>query len=94
MDARRRALVRGDQVEPLTGREFALLAELLRGRGDVLTRTRLLEAVWGGGAAANQNVVDVYVGYLRAKLARVGAAAVEIQAVRGLGYRLVVGGTP
>ena len=90
IDGRRRALVHGDQVEPLSGREFALLTELLRGRGDVLTRSRLLEAVWGAGFEGNQNVVDVYVGYLRTKLAKAGAAGAEIQAVRGVGYRLVV----
>jgi DNA-binding response OmpR family regulator len=43
--------------------------------------------VWGGDEV-NPNVVDVYVGYLRAKLQRVGAASVAIQAVRGVGFRL------
>ena len=48
---------------------------------------RLLESVWGGDEV-NPNVVDVYVGYLRAKLQRLGAASVAIQAVRGVGFRL------
>jgi DNA-binding response OmpR family regulator len=90
LDPRRRALVRGGLAEPLTPREYALLAELSSRRGDVLSRSRLLDAVWGSDFQGNQNVVDVYVGYLRAKLERIGAAGVELQAVRGVGYRLVV----
>lgn len=91
LDPRRRALTRDGREEPLTAREFALLSELAGHRGDVLSRTRLVEAVWGGSFAGNHNVVDVYVGYLRAKLEAIGAAGVEIQAVRGVGYRLVAG---
>jgi DNA-binding response OmpR family regulator len=90
LDPRRRALVRGGLAEPLTPREYSLLAELSSHRGDVLSRSRLLDAVWGTDFHGNQNVVDVYVGYLRAKLERIGAASVELQAVRGVGYRLVV----
>ena len=89
LDPRRRALVREGRTESLTAREYALLAELSRRRGEVLSRTRLVHSVWGSGFAGNQNVVDVYVGYLRTKLERVGAAGVEIQAVRGIGYRLL-----
>jgi DNA-binding response OmpR family regulator len=88
LDPRRRALVRGAQAETLTAREYSLLAELSAHRGEVLSRTRLVQAVWGTGFSGNQNVVDVYVGYLRAKLERIGAEGVEIQSVRGIGYRL------
>jgi DNA-binding response OmpR family regulator len=90
LDPRRRALVRGGLSETLTPREYSLLAELSSHRGDVLSRSRLLETVWGTDFLGNQNVVDVYVGYLRAKLERIGATGVELQAVRGVGYRLVV----
>jgi DNA-binding response OmpR family regulator len=89
LDPRRRALVRDGRTEALTAREYSLLAELSGHRGDVLSRSRLIDAVWGTDFNGNQNVVDVYVGYLRAKLERIGAAGVEIQAVRGIGYRLV-----
>jgi two-component system OmpR family response regulator len=88
LDPRRRALIRGAQAEALTAREYSLLAELSTHRGEVLSRTRLVHAVWGTGFGGNQNVVDVYVGYLRAKLERIGAQGVEIQSVRGIGYRL------
>jgi DNA-binding response OmpR family regulator len=87
LDPRRRTLSVGERVESLTGREFSLLSELTRHQGEVLSRSRLLESVWGGDEV-NPNVVDVYVGYLRAKLQRVGAASVAIQAVRGVGFRL------
>ncbi len=97
LDARRRVLRLGDREEPLTAREFALARELSAHRGEVLTRTRLLESVWGSALEANANVVDVYVGYLRQKLERLGAAGVSILAVRGVGFKLVVpreGGAP
>ena len=90
LDARRRALVSGDRSESLTAREYGLVQALVEHRGDVLSRSRLLETVWGTDFDGNPNVVDVYVGYVRAKLSRLGAdAAVRIEAVRGVGYRLV-----
>ena len=74
--------VGGDRVD-LTKREFDLLAVLAENTGVVLSRQRLLELVWGYDFDPGSNVVDVYVGYLRAKL---GAA--HIETVRGMGYRL------
>ena len=90
LDPRRRALVREGRSESLTAREYSLLTELSSHRGDVLSRRHLIDAVWGTDFNGNQNVVDVYVGYVRAKLERIGAEGVEIQSVRGIGYRLVV----
>ncbi len=89
LDPKRRALVRDDRAESLTAREYALCAEFATHPGEVLSRTRLLEAVWGTEFAGNANVVDVYVGYLRAKIERLGPDGVRIEAVRGVGYRLV-----
>jgi DNA-binding response OmpR family regulator len=88
IDPGRRALVIGEQVETLTNREWQLLTALLEHRGDVLTRAELLTRVWGPDFDGEPNVVDVYIGYLRTKLTRVGAAGVAIRSVRGLGYRL------
>lgn len=88
LDTRRRAL-RGPAGESaLTAREYALAAELFAHAGDVLTRSQLLNAAWGGEQERTHNVVDVYVGYLRHKLAEVGAQDVEIRSLRGMGYRL------
>jgi two-component system OmpR family response regulator len=89
LDPRRRALLLRERAEPLTAREFALLAELVAHRGEVLTRSHLLRTVWGDELAGSANVVDVYVGYVRAKIERLGAANLRIEAVRGVGYRLV-----
>jgi two-component system copper resistance phosphate regulon response regulator CusR len=78
----RRAAVPAGQVD-LSAREYALLEELLRHPGQVLSREQLLSRVWGYDHDPGSNVVDVYVRYLRRKL---GAARIET--VRGLGYRL------
>jgi DNA-binding response OmpR family regulator len=90
VDERRRALVLGDNTETLTAREWQLWLVFLEHRGDVLTRSELLSRVWGPEFPGELNVIDVYVGYLRSKLAAVGAAHVTIRAVRGVGYRLEV----
>ena len=94
LDSRRRALVRGDREVALTAREFTLCALLLRRAGEVLTRSELLAAVWGPNFDGEPNVLDVYVGYLRGKLAQLGDDAPAIRAQRGVGYRLVAGGPP
>jgi len=89
LDVPRRTL-RGPKGETvLTAREFALAVEFFGRPGDVLTRTHLLSSAWGSDFERTQNVVDVYIGYLRNKLQQVGAGEVEIAAVRGMGYRLV-----
>lgn len=88
LDLGRRELRSRSGASPLTAREFALASEFFSCPGEVLTRERLLEAAWGGEVDRTRNLVDVYVGYLRAKLIEVGASDLEIRAVRGLGYRL------
>jgi DNA-binding response OmpR family regulator len=90
LDVRRRVVSRGSEEQPLTAREYALLAELAGHRGDVLTRSRLLDSVWGTSFDGTPNIVDVYVGYLRSKFEQLGAHSVSIQAVRGVGFRLMI----
>ena len=77
---------RGSRVIPMTAREFTLLAHLLRHPRVVLTREQLLAAVWAG-EDTDDNVVAVYIGYLRAKLEGEGEPRL-IQTVRGFGYSL------
>jgi DNA-binding response OmpR family regulator len=74
----------------LTAREYTLLTELLGACGEVCSRAHLLQTVWGDDLEVAQNVVDVYVGYLRQKLSACGAGRARIVTVRGAGYRLVV----
>ncbi len=92
LDVRRRALVSGERHEALTAREFALAQEFFAAPDDVLSRSRLLSAVWGSQFDGAPNIVDVYVGYLRSKLDALGAK-VTVASVRGVGYRLAVGGS-
>ena len=91
VDPRRRTVTLGDKSQKLTDREASLLVELAHHPGVPLSRARLLETVWRG-EPVNPNVVDVYVGYLRNKLAGLGSEAIAIAAVRGVGFRLDVNG--
>ena len=84
----RRAHVDGRTVD-LSAREFALAEALFRHPGQVLSRTQLLDQVWGYDYDPGSNVVEVYVGYLRKKLGRA-----RIESIRGMGYRLVPVGLP
>ena len=78
---------RGGVELALTGQEFRLLRYFAENVGRVLTRTRLLEHVWDMHHDPGTNVVDVYVGYLRAKVDK-GHARPLLHTVRGRGYVL------
>jgi DNA-binding response OmpR family regulator len=71
----------------LPAREADLLAHLMRSAGGVCSREELLSSVWGYDHDPGTNVVQVYVGYLRRRLARPGSPA-PIETVRSVGYRL------
>lgn len=76
----------GEEVT-LTHREYDLLQFFLAHPDEVFTRDDLLDQVWGADFLGQQNVVDVYVGYLRNKIITPDAAPL-IQTVRGVGYKL------
>ncbi len=82
----RRILREGHPVT-LSSTEFDLMLFLLRHSGRVLTRAQILSSVWGYEHDTATNNVDVYIGYLRKKLALPGSPA-PIFTVRGVGYRL------
>jgi DNA-binding response OmpR family regulator len=82
----RRVTVRGTDVD-LSPKEFALLELLLRNAGRVLSRDQIIERVWGYDAELEDTIVDLYVHYLRRKLASAGAQRV-IETVRGAGYTI------
>ncbi len=82
-----REVTRAGREIALQPREFALLAYLVRHAGQVVTRTMLLERVWGYHFDPQTNVIDVHVSRLRGKIDK-GFRAPLIQTVRGVGYCL------
>ena len=86
IDPRRREAILAGRRLDLRPREFDLLAALARDPGVVWTRDDLLENVWGTDFPGETRTVDVHVSALRARLAPDGPA---IEAVKGVGYRLV-----
>jgi two-component system response regulator MprA len=87
MDLGTREVRRGARPVSLTPKEFDLLQHFLRNPRQVLTRDRILDAVWGYDFGATSNSVDVYVGYLRQKLESDDVPRL-IHTVRGVGYAL------
>jgi len=88
LDPARRRVTRGERTLTLTPREFGVLEFLLRHQGDVVTKSEILRSVWDSNYDGDDNVVEVYVGYLRRKIdAPFGVTTIET--VRGAGYRLV-----
>ena len=69
----------------LTQKEFEVLCLLLKNRGQVLSRERLIEDVWGYAFTGESRTVDVHVRTLRQKLGEAGA---YIETVRGYGYKI------
>lgn len=81
------AFFKGDQMT-LTPKEFELLVYLVKHKGVVLTRERLLNAVWQYDFAGDTRIVDVHVSHLREKIETDTKKPVYIKTVRGLGYKL------
>lgn len=78
---------RHENIIQLTRREYDLLLFFLQHIGQVFTRDELLDNVWGEDFLGQQNVVDVYVGYLRSKIDGKENKPL-IQTIRGVGYSL------
>ena len=90
LDPITRKVLCDDRIVYLSATEYSLLEYLMRNAGRVLTRSMLLQHVWNYDFDGNDNVLDVYISYLRKKLDR-GTGSSLIQTVRGIGYRM--GGT-
>jgi DNA-binding response OmpR family regulator len=88
LDFQTREVESGDRQLRLTAREFELLAYLMRHPNQVLSRGQILNSVWGYDYDPGTNVLEVYIGYLRKKLAE-GDGPAPIETVRNVGYRLV-----
>jgi len=82
--ARHELTVHGKGVR-LTAKEFALLALLLENKGQVLTRKRLLEDIWGYGSNTTTRTIEVHIHALRKKITFLNDA---IQTVFSYGYKL------
>ncbi|MBS1676174.1 MAG: response regulator transcription factor [Actinobacteria bacterium] len=78
-----------DRELDLSRKEFDLLAELIRHRGEVVTREDLMSRVWDTNWFGSTKTLDVHIGWLRRKLGDEAAAPQYIETVRGVGFRLV-----
>ena len=87
MDLLSREVRRGDRIIALQPRDFQLLEYLLRYKGQVVTRTMLLENVWDYHFYPQTNVIDVHISRLRAKIDKDFNTPL-IHTVRGAGYKI------
>jgi len=85
-----REVARGGESIHLTAKEFDLLMHLLRHPNQVQERRAILDALWGENWLGDDNLLDVYVRYLRRKLEPAGQPTL-IQTVRGVGFMLKEG---
>ena len=87
LDPAGRTVERDSTPIGLTPREFGLLEFLMRNKDIVVTKTEILRNVWDAHYEGPDNVVEVYVGYLRRKI-DVPFGINTIETIRGVGYRL------
>lgn len=85
MDAERHQVVCEDEEVELTPSEFKLLHALMKNKGRVLTRERLIELVQGEGVTVIDRAIDTHIFGLRKKL---GSCSEIVETVRGVGYRV------
>ena len=85
MDAARRSVLSCGEPVTLTYKEFELLHYLLKNRGIVLSRDRIMQVVWGFDFEGESRTVDMHIKLLRQKLGKAGG---QIKTVRGVGYKL------
>lgn len=90
LDPTRRVVERADTPILLTPREYGLLEYLMRNKDTVVTKTEILHNVWDAHYNGPDNVVEVYVGYVRRKI-DIPFGTNTIETVRGVGYRLESG---
>ncbi|MFM7463000.1 MAG: winged helix-turn-helix domain-containing protein [Actinomycetota bacterium] len=86
---RHQVYVQGQPIS-LPLKEFELLEFLMRNPGRVLTRTQLIDRVWGSDYVGDTKTLDVHIKRLRAKIEKDPANPALIQTVRGLGYKLEI----
>ena len=82
-----RQVTRDGKLIDLTNKEYALLEMLMRRPGQVITRTALMESVWGYDFDTSSNVLDVYMNFLRKKIDQKFEKKL-LHTMRGVGYVL------
>lgn len=88
VDPAAREVTRAGERITVTAREYAVLEYLIRHRNQVVSKAQIMRAVWDAAYDGDDNIVEVYIGYLRRKIdAPFGAHSIET--LRGQGYRLV-----
>jgi heavy metal response regulator len=87
LDLISRTVRRNEQVIDLSGKEFLLLEYLMRNTGHILTRTMILEQVWGYNFDTSSNVIDVHINHLRRKIDSAFPKKL-IHTIKGVGYVL------
>ncbi|MDO3399059.1 response regulator transcription factor [Mycolicibacterium neoaurum] len=87
VDPGRRTVQRGDKALSLTPREFGLLEYLMRNKNVAVTKADILHNVWDAHYDGPDNVVEVYIGYVRRKI-DIPFGTSTIETIRGVGYRL------
>jgi len=87
LDPAAREVKRSGSAIALTKTEFLLLETLMRNPGRVITRTRMIDAVWGHGRDIENNTLDVFIRQVRAKIDLPGSHKL-IHTIRGVGYAL------
>ena len=87
LDPATRQATRSGKTINLSATEYSLLEYLMRNSGRVLTRSMILEHVWQYDFEGNDNVLDVYISYLRSKIDK-GHTPALIHTMRGVGYRM------
>lgn len=83
IDVASKTVLVGSKSLHVTAKEFQLLEYLMRHRGEVLSKERLLSHVWSDESRVQHNTVETFIAHLRKKLGKVGA---QIETVRGYGY--------
>jgi len=87
LDPKTRRAMRAGKSISLSSTEYALLELLMRSAGRIVPRAMILEHVWQYDFEGNDNVLDVYISYLRGKIDK-GHATPLIHTVRGIGFRI------
>jgi DNA-binding response OmpR family regulator len=87
LDPARHRVTRGGTELTLTPRDYSVLEFLMRHAGMAVTKYEILRSVWDANYSGDENIVEVYIGYLRRKVGS-GSGTPTIETVRGVGYRL------